>query len=170
MGIDGGSHTSLALGGKGQSLTYDFFIACAIFIFALTVIMGYWYYNSVQMADIEIKNQQSNAVFLASDIWFKEGFPQFWNSTNVVELGLSNNGVINQTKVSSLVAMGKQKLTSTLSLGMMSVQYSVYNMSGSLIFQFPSAGPASSAQNIFSLERVGIWNDSAVKIKTVIWE
>jgi hypothetical protein len=158
------------VGGKGQSMTYDFFIASAIFIGALTVIMGYWFFSTVQMNDIERKNQESNILFLASDIWFKDGYPQYWNATNVVEMGLSNDGVINQTKVNALISMGMPKLTSTLNTGMMQVQYAVYNASGDMIFKFPATGPSSTASNVYVIERVGIWNDSAVRISTVLWE
>jgi hypothetical protein len=157
---------------KGQALTYDFFIAMGVFFVVLSIVFGYWYFSTTQVTDIDEKNRASGLLFAASDVWFKEGFPYAWNTTNVIEIGLSSNGVINNTKVNQLSGVGYPKLTQLLNLGVMNVRYTLYNQTNQVLYRFPSGAlpGLNSSSNIYSIDRVGILNDSAVRINTVLWE
>ena len=88
---------------KAQILTYDFFTAMAIFFVVLIVVMGYWYYSSVQIEETRERNQATNLLYLSSDVWFKEGYSShgsnYWESTDVIELGIANGNTINETKM-----------------------------------------------------------------------
>lgn len=155
---------------KAQTLTYDFFIALSIFFLVFLIILSYWYYSSVQMQEVIEKNRAANELFLASDVWFKEGYPKYWGAENVLEMGFSNGNEINRTKMEMLPSIGYPKLVSLLNLGTFNIQYTVYNTTRDVIFQFPSSADFSSAGNVYKIERIGLIGDQPVKIRTVIWE
>lgn len=156
---------------KAQALTYDFFIALSIFFVVLSLIVGYWYYSSVQMEETIEKNRAANALFLASDVWFKEGYPKYWEADNVLEIGLSNGNEINRTKMDMLnSSIGYSRLVSLLNLGTFNLEYTAYNTTNGVIFQFNSSANISSAKNVYQIERIGIMDDQPVKIRTIIWE
>ena len=155
---------------KGQTLTYDFFIATAIFFAVLIIAMGYWYYSMLQMEETREKNTAANVLFLASDVWFKEGYPKYWGTTNVLEIGMTNGNRINQTKMNMLQQLGYSKLLSLLNLGIYNLQYRLYDRNNNTIFQFPSNSSMSSAKNIYKIERIGILNEQTVTIRTIIWD
>jgi hypothetical protein len=155
---------------KAQVMTYDFFIAMSIFLLILTIAMGYWYYSMIQMQEIREKNQAANQLFLTSDVWFRKGYPNYWAVSDVRELGMDDdNNRINQTKLSMLSQLGYSKIISLLSLGAYNFQYTIYN-SSSTIFQFPSSVDLSSAKNLYKIERIGILNESIVRVRTIIWD
>ena len=155
---------------KAQILTYDFFVAMAIFLVVLTVVMGYWYYSSTQIEETRERNQATNSLFLSSDVWFKEGYPKYWGPTDVMEIGISNDGRINETKMNMIRDnISYSKLVSLLNLGIYNVQYTVYNSSKGIIFQFPSGVDLSSAKNIYNIERVGVLDENPVVIRTILW-
>jgi len=155
---------------KAQALTYDFFIATAIFFVILTIAMGYWYYSMLQTQEIGEKNRASNEMLSASEIWFKEGYPKYWNASNIMEIGMNNDKKINRTKMEMLPQVGYSKIISLLNLGIDNVQFTLYNISNNVIFQFPSGVDLSSAKNIYQIERIGILDDKPVRIMTIIWD
>lgn len=158
---------------KAQVLTYDFFIATIIFFIVLTIAMNYWYYSMLQMEEIMEKNRAANEVFSASEVWFKEGYPKYWGILDVMEIGMEigmcNENKINQTKMDMLPQLGYTKVISLLNLGTHNLQYTLYNSSNDLVFQFPSDTDLSSAKNIYQIDRVGVLNEQAVRIRTMIW-
>ncbi len=154
---------------KAQALSYDFFIALAVFFVILILFTNYWYYSMVQIQEIEEKNRAVNALFLASEVWFKEGYPKYWRVEDVSELGVSNENRINKTKMEMLPQLGYQKLIYLLNLGTFNLQYSVYDTGNNIIFQFP-ADSGSSTQNVLLIERIGVLEDRPVKIRTMIWD
>jgi len=156
---------------KAQILTYDFFTAMAIFIVVLTVVMGYWYYASVQIEETRERNRATNLLYLSSDVWFKEGYPKYWGATDVMEIGMSNGNRINETKMEILNdSISYSKLVSLLNLGVYNVQYTVYNSTRGIIFQFPSGVNLGFAKNVYNIERVGILDEKPVVIRTIIWD
>lgn len=155
---------------KAQAMTYDFFIAMIIFLFLLTLVISYWHYSAVQMEEINENNRATNALFLASEVWFKEGYPRYWEKTNILELGLSNDNMINRTKMEMLPDLGYSKVVFLLNLGTYNLQYTLYNSNNYMIFQFPSGEIPSSANNIYKIERIGILDEQPVKVRTIIWD
>jgi hypothetical protein len=155
---------------KAQTLTYDFFIAMSIFLFILSVVMSYWYYSTVQMQEISEKNRAANNLFLASDVWFREGYPKHWNTSSIMEIGMSNEKTINKTKMNMLPQLGYSKIISLLNFAPYNLQYTVYNSSNNIIFQFPLVIGLSSARNIYKIDRFGVLDEQPVKIRTIIWD
>jgi hypothetical protein len=153
---------------RGQALTYDFFIAMAIFFVIIAVAMGYWSYSSVQMGEIIERNTETNTLYMSSQIWFKEGYPKYWNSSDVIELGIANDNKINQTKMQTLDSLGYSKVLSLLNTGAYNLKFIVYTTSNITIFEFPS-NTTVSGKNVYTIERIGILNDQPVKIRTIVW-
>jgi len=156
---------------KAQVFTYDFFIALSIFLLIMILIMNNWYYSAIQMEETREKNLAYNTLLYTSQVWFKEGYPKYWDASNVIELGLSNDGKINRTKVEILNnSIGYQKAALLLKLGTFNLCYEVYNKTGALIFRFPQDANYSSAKNIYKIERVAIWDEEPVKVRTLLWD
>lgn len=125
---------------KAQILTYDFFTAMAIFFVVLIVVMGYWYYSSVQIEETRERNQATNLLYLSSDIWFKEGYPKHWEATDVMEIGMSNDNRINETKMDILNnSISYSKLVSLLNLGTYNVQYTFTHLPFTFFIIFKSS-------------------------------
>jgi len=154
---------------KAQTLTYDFFIATSLLLLLLIVTFFLFYYKIENIEEEEKKSEMVNVLISASEIWFKEGYPKYWNVDNVIEIGLSNNNQINTTKVRLMEEMGYQKLASLLGLGTFNVNYFVYSQNGSLIYSFPNFS-FDNAKNVLVLERITIWNNSIVRVRTLVWQ
>jgi hypothetical protein len=154
---------------KAQTLTYDFFIATSLLLLLLIATFFLFYYKIENIEEKKRKSEMVNVLISASDIWFKEGYPKYWNVDNFIEIGLANNNQINTTKVRLMEEIGYQKLASLLSLGNFNVNYFVYLQNGSLIYSFPNFS-FENAKNVLVLERITIWNDSIVKVRTLVWQ
>ena len=154
---------------KSQTLTYDFFIAASILFLILIAAFFLWYYKMEGIKEEREKADLADILIYASEIWFKEGYPIYWNTSNVLEIGLANENRINTTKVRMMEELGYQKLAYLLSLGTANVNYFVYSLNGTLLYSFPNYS-MENAKDILVLERVAIWNESIVKVKTVVWQ
>lgn len=153
---------------KGQILTYDFMAAMSIFIFLVIIIETYWVHWTNEIVERRKFNDMNSNLFLASEIWFKEGYPKYWNLSNVKEIGLSNDHEINWTKLQYLKQMGYQKFLSLSGLKF-NVYFRVINQSET-IFEFPTSGFPTQYSNLIKIERFGILNSSIVKIQTFVWD
>jgi len=154
---------------KAQTLTYDFFIATSLLFLTLTMALFLFYYRIENVEEEKRKSEMMNVLISASEIWFKEGYPKYWSADNVLEIGLANDNQINTTKVRLMEEIGYKKLASLLSLGSFNVNYFVYSQNGSLIYYFPNVS-IENAKNVLVLERVAIWNDSIVRVRTLLWQ
>jgi hypothetical protein len=155
---------------KAQALTYDFFIALAIFIALVSLVMAHWYFTSVQIQETMEKNFALRTTLSASQAWFKEGYPKYWNLENVMELGLANDGKINRTKMEMLSQLGYAKVTLLLNLGTYNLRYEIYNKTNDLIFLFPQNLDLTKAKNVYKIERVAILDEQPVKVRTLVWD
>jgi hypothetical protein len=151
---------------KGQAITYDFFMAMAIFFIILVIVFSYWAYSLKEIEETRAKEEAFDSLLKASQVWFKEGYPVYWSNETVVEIGLANDRKINRTKVELLNDLGYQKFLSLMNLGMFNVFYNVTNET-SVVLEF--GNPPISANNIYRIERVGVLDNQAVKVETIIW-
>jgi len=154
---------------KAQTLTYDFFIATSLLFLALTIAFLLFYYKIESIEEEKRKSEMVNVLISASDLWFKEGYPKYWSVDNVLEIGLANNNQINTTKVRLMEELGYKKLAVLLGLGTFDVNYFVYSQNGSLIYYFPNAY-IENVKNVLILERIAIWNESIVRVRTLIMQ
>jgi len=154
---------------KGQTLTYDFFVASSVFFLATTILLFSIYYKFETIREAQEKGELTELLISASDVWFKEGYPKYWSIENVVEIGISNENQINTTKIRFMEEMGYEKFASILNLGNFDVNYLIYSQNGTLIYYFPSRSVENS-KNILVFERTAIWNDSIVRVRTILWQ
>jgi hypothetical protein len=156
----------MCLSNKGQAITYDFFVAMGIFFLVLVIIFSYWAYSLKEIEETRTKQEVFNLLTKASEVWFKEGYPVYWDAESVAEIGLMNDGRINVTKLELLNAIGYQKFLSFMNLGRYNV---LYNLTGDGI-SFEFGRRPLSATNIYRLERIGVLSNQAVKIETIVWD
>jgi hypothetical protein len=153
---------------KAQTLSYDFFISASIFMAILTVILFYFSYSTSQISDTIVKNEISNKLFLASQIWFNEGYPKYWDESNVIQLGLANDGYLNNTKINKLNSIGYQKVLELIGASGYNVYYRVFDSANSTKFEF-GLYPYNS-KNTVKIYRTSILNGSLVTIETMVWK
>lgn len=152
---------------KAQVFSVDFLIACSIFLVAVTILFIYWSYTSLQIEETRRTNDMIDKLYLASQVWFKEGTPIYWSAENVVELGLQNNNEFNQTKLSVLNnSIGYQKTLSLLGLNY-HLYYRVYSETNATLFNFGFY--PSNSENVMVAKRVGILNGSIAIVEVVLW-
>jgi hypothetical protein len=130
------------------------------------VTLLYWNYTSKQIEETKRINDMMNKLLLASEAWFKEGNPIYWDPSNVKEIGLRSGNYLNWTKMSYLSEIGYQKVLSLLSLNY-NLWYRVRNDENLTVFEF-GVYP-SNAKNAMKSERIAILNRTPVIIETVIW-
>jgi len=154
---------------KGQTFTYDFFMASIIFFILLVIVFSYWAYAMKETEETRRREDAFNYLIAASQVWFKEGYPKYWDNSSVIEIGLANDRKINATKLQILnSSTGYQRFLSLLNIGPYNVFYNVTDENSQTIFWF-GAQP-SQAKNVYQIERVGVLNSKAVKIKTILWD
>jgi len=91
---------------KAQVFSIDFLVATSIFLLVLTVIMIYWSYTNMQIEETKTINEMVDKAYTISQVWFREGTPEYWDSANVRELGLLSNHKINETKMDEMKKLG----------------------------------------------------------------
>lgn len=152
---------------KAQIFSVDFLIACSIFLIAVTILYIYWSYASLQIEETRLTNDMIDKLYLASQVWFKEGFPPYWSAEDVVELGLQNDNEFNQTKLLLLNnSIGYQRALALLGLNY-NLYYRVYNESNSTLFDFGLY--PSNPKNTMVAKRIGILNGSIAIVEVVLW-
>jgi hypothetical protein len=132
--------------------------------------MSHWYFSSVQIQETIEKNFALKVALKASQAWFKEGYPEYWDLENVMELGLANDGKINRTKMEMLSQLGYSKVTFLLGLGSYNLRYEIYNKTNDLIFLFPQDSDLNKTKNVYKIERIAILDEQPVKVRTLIWD
>ena len=82
---------------KAQAWGTDLVIAFVIFSFAIIFFYFYSFNYSNETEDIlQLLTYEGN--FIADSI-LSQGYPNSWNGTNVIEIGITTDGKINQTKI-----------------------------------------------------------------------
>lgn len=154
---------------KGQAFSIDFMFALSIFLIGLTIVLFFWSYINSQINESKLYEDMSSVCYSVSDVWFREGYPKFWNPNNVVVLGLSNNKRINQTKLNYLYSLGYEKVKALVGAQLCELYFRVYDENNVTLFSFPLQGPQNE-EVAFKVKRLGILNSTPVVIETVIWK
>ena len=153
---------------KGQIFSVDFMFALSLFLTGLTIVLFFWSYVNTQISESKTYEEMSSICYSISDIWFNEGYPEFWNPNNVVVLGLSNNKRINQTKLNYLSILGYEKVKRLVGAQLYELYFRVYDENNVTLFSFPSEEPQNE-RIAFRAKRLGILNSTPVVIETVVW-
>ena len=155
---------------KGQILSFDFLIACSVFILAISILYVFWIHEAQKINEIEMMNDMINKAHLVSQIWFREGTPEYWNASNVVDLGLENDHRFNQTKMDLMnTSIGYEKTKKLLGIEDYDIFFRVYNTTNNTLFTF-GLYPDKEAENVVKTKRIGIFNSNIVMVEVILWK
>jgi len=153
---------------KGQVFSSDFLIACTLFILVLIVLYGYWTYSYNEIEETRNIDMMIYKTNLASEAWFREGTPKYWDPSDIIEIGLMNDHNFNQTKMDSLnVSLGYNRTKSLLDITGYDYFFGVINATNHTIFSFGLY--PSDSENIVKVKRIGILNETIVSVEVLVW-
>jgi len=153
---------------KGQVFSFDFLLASSIFLLTVGILITYWVYTNIQIEETREINEMIYKSYKASDVWFREGMPIYWNSDNVIELGLENNHRFNETKMNmTKIEIGYDRTKTMIGLDGYEYNFTVYNMTNDTVFSF--GFPLSNPQNLVKIKRFGIYEGSIVSLEIMVW-
>jgi hypothetical protein len=151
---------------KGQALSFDFLIACTIFILVIAILLTQVGYNTKELNEIRDKNELIDETHKLSEIFFDEGYPKNWNSSNVVVIGLETDNRISWSKLKSLEEIGYQK--SLVLLGLKNDYNITIFENNSTFYSFGKN--IENASSIVRVDRVGILNNSIVSVQVLVFD
>ncbi|RLI99377.1 MAG: hypothetical protein DRP06_03575 [Candidatus Aenigmatarchaeota archaeon] len=146
---------------RGQIFSFDFLIACSIFILVLVILIGHIGYNTLQLNELKDKHELIRSGYKLSGIFFMEGYPKDWNSSNVEIIGLQTDNRIDWNKLKEFENIGYQK-----SLILLGLKYD-YNIT---IGNYTFGENPENASSAFIINRVGILNSSVVPMQIIIFK
>jgi len=111
---------------KAQVFSADFLVATSIFLLVLTVIMIYWSYTNMQIEETKTINDMVDKAYTISQVWFREGTPEYWDSANVRELGLLSDHRINETKMNEMKELGYSRVKGIIGASPYEYQFRVF--------------------------------------------
>ncbi|MEM5874962.1 MAG: hypothetical protein QXW01_02080 [Candidatus Aenigmatarchaeota archaeon] len=153
---------------KMQTLTYDFFIALSLFLITIFIIISLFRVK-IERYDEYLKIKSMERIMIdASEIWFIEGNPTYWNINDVRQLGLANDGEINLTKLEMLNNLSYSKFYTLIKSSAYNIKFQLYDISGRLIFEYPNIDV--NGRNVIFFDRYAIFNKSIVKVRTIVWD
>ncbi|MGV8168780.1 MAG: hypothetical protein ACP5N3_01875 [Candidatus Nanoarchaeia archaeon] len=158
---------------KAQVWTLDFVTGLLMFIVILFLALAVIRNNLANTSNYESALRDSDHI---SAMLVGEGFPNDWNSSNVIIPGIAENNRINFTKLNSFdeLTYEKQKL-----LFQNTGDFLFYFYNGTVINEskcfwgYPLAGCnlaiPSNAENVAKTERVVILNSTITKLIIITW-
>lgn len=153
---------------KGQIFSLDFLLASSIFLLTIGILLVYWTYTNIQIEETRGINTLTNKAYKASEIWFREGVPTYWDFNNVVDLGLENNHRFNDTKMGSMkTEIGYDKAKVMIGLSGYDCNFTLYDTNNNTVFSF-GMNP-SNPKNLIKIKRIGIYQASIVTLEVMVW-
>ena len=153
---------------KGQIFSFDFLLASSIFLLSIGLLFLYWTYTNIQIEETIQLNEMVDNVYKASEVWYREGVPSYWNSNNVIDLGLVNNHRFNHSKMNSIkTEIGYDKTKVMIGLSGYDYNFTVRDTDNNTVFSF-GMNP-SNPTNLVKMDRIGIYNASIVTLEVMVW-
>ncbi len=150
---------------KAQALSFDFLIATTLFILITAILLAQVGHNTKELNEIRDKNELIDETYKLSEIFFDEGYPKNWNSSNVAVIGLEANNRISWSKLKSLEEIGYQK--SLVLLGLKNDYNITIFEDNSALYSFGKN--IENASSIVKVDRVGILNNSIVSLRVLLF-
>lgn len=151
-------------------LSFDFLIACSIFILVVGILFTRWTYTVTEIDETRHVDDMVDKAYVASEIWFRDGVPRYWEPTDVAILGLQNDNRFNRTKMDSLYEIGYDGVRELAGVGVYGLYFRVFDGKNTTIFNFTDSSFPLNAKNIFRVKRAGILNQSIVFVEVLVWE
>ena len=144
----------------------DFIISIAVFLIVITILLTMFGHMTDQVSAEQSRADTDMAALFASDVLLKtSGFPDEWNATNAVSLGLRNSdGRLNITKIKNFVSMNYNK--SRQLLGFQDIDFNVtfFDTNNNIMLSGVVRGPAA----YFYVQNNGI--GSIIKNSGLVWD
>jgi len=161
---------------RGQVWSLDLMVAVIIFSVALA---SFYFYTVNEHSGfeekIEILSYEGRSL---SNILLSDGYPEDWNSTNVVEMGILTNGKINQTKLEAFYNFVQLDYPQTKIV--LNTAYDYYffldqNMTINSVEVEGIGKPGVTkdtivAKNLIKISRVTIYQNKPIGAQLYIWE
>ena len=152
---------------RGQVWSLDLMVATIIFSVALA---SFYFYTVNEHSGYEGRS--------LSNILLSDGYPEDWNSTNVVEMGILTNGKINQTKLEAFYNFVQLDYPQTKLV--LNTAYDYYffldqNMTINSVEVEGIGKPGVTkdtivAKNLIKISRVTIYQNKPIGAQLYIWE
>lgn len=159
----------MSLQSKGQIFSTDFMIASVVFILTVSILFVYWTYTTNRIDETNLINDMIEKAYLISEIWFREGIPEYWDASNVIDIGLSNDHRFNRTKMNGLndPMLGYENVTKLIGIEVYEYNFTVYNITKNIIYTF-GQNP-SNPDNLIKIKRVGILDGKIATVDVMVW-
>lgn len=154
---------------KSQMFSSDFLIACSIFLLFLVIVMVYWSYTEMQIEETKNINDMVDKAYTISQVWFREGTPEYWNSTNVREMGLLSDHRINETKMNYMKNMNYNTVRGIIGATPYEFHFNV-SLVDNTGYSFVFGNYPNQAINVIKIKRSGILNSSIAIIEVLLWQ
>lgn len=156
---------------KAQAWGFDLIIALILFFIGVTLLFLY-IVNSPSTSKEKIDDLNYEGENVISQI-LSEGYPQDWNSTKFVQIGIITENKINETKLGFFYNLSTENYPLILSL--FNTKYDFFfNLSQQIIIDNVSikgiGKEPSSYTNIIKITRFTIYKDKPVSAELLIWE
>jgi len=154
---------------RGQVWSLDFVTSIVVFLVILMPLFFVWsYINAQSTQQIEFNSIESAALQISDSLVRTQGIPGNWNISNVRVIGLvSDENILNSTKVSSFLSMGNSDYERTKSLltGNYDFYFSLTDINGTSL---GTIGNKSEKGNVVPVERYCLYNGRIVKLQLVL--
>jgi hypothetical protein len=157
---------------RGQAWGFDLMVASTIFIAG--IIIFYLYTINYPTQGKEILEELFYEGNLATDNLLSKGIPENWDQTNIIIIGITDSGKINQTKLDRLYDLSQTDYQKTK--GLLNTKYDYF-------FNFSKQMTANGTQingigtqipqnprNRLKVARFTIYNNEPVSLDLHIWE
>jgi hypothetical protein len=136
---------------------------------AFSILYIYWSQANAQIGETRSVNDLIEKAYITSEVWFREGTPEYWNVSDVIDLGLSNDHRFNQTKMNFLSSMSYNRSKILLGISMYEFLFNVTNTTKYPIYSYGSY--PSNAENVVKVKRAGLLdNGTIVFVEITVWE
>ena len=156
---------------KAQIWSIDLIIA--VMIFTTGIVFFYVYtLNYGQEVENTLASLEYDAGHIA-DMLHTSGFPKNWSSEDVITLGISDSGQINESKLAELAALTDSDYSRTQTL--FTTQYNWYiNFSEPMLIGITTRNTIGSTStnpaNNLRVQRITVYRNKPVLMNVYIWE
>lgn len=155
---------------KAQAWGLDIIVAASIF--AVGIVTFYFYAINYSNQSQEIYQDLSYQGEKMADALLSTGYPENWNSTNVVTPGILTNSKVNNTKLENLYILANSNHNNTKSL--LNINYNFYfNFSEPIIISgthIQGIGEIyTNSHNLIKITRLTTYNNKPVSLNIYVW-
>lgn len=162
---------------RGQAWGFDLMIA--VTIFAVGIIIFYVYSINYPEEGRETLDKLYYEGNLIADSILSEGFPESWNSDNVIRIGILSNNKVNETKLEGIYNLTTETPGGYFrTQGLFNTKYNYFfNFSEQIILDrdpplpIPGIGQqATNPTNLIKITRFTSYQNKPVILDIYIWE